>query len=96
MTDVLIEGTATAGVAQAVCRRYSRDDHGRAPTGRDRMNDADDPRFLQLVRERLASPEEDDVPLEDVASELGFDLQAMRADLHASHAEGSLSSEGPA
>ena len=44
---------------------------------------ADDIDAARIARQRLARPETDDVDLDDVAAELGFDIEAMRAEVAA-------------
>ena len=50
----------------------------------------DDLDAARVARERLAQPADDDVDLDDVAAELGLDVDAMRADVRAGRIEATI------
>jgi hypothetical protein len=50
----------------------------------------DDLDAARVARERLAQPADRDVDLDDVAAELGLDIDAMRADVRAGHVEATV------
>jgi hypothetical protein len=52
---------------------------------------ADDLAAASVARDRLTSPPEDDVTLEELATELGFDLEQVRREVEAGDPRAQLS-----